>query len=59
MDPDLKILTGIAIFTVVCVAETLFFDYSKSFGKNELVQELCSRTKYDFCVEKQEWKLAK
>lgn len=59
MDRDLKILIGVAVFPFVCLAETLFFDYSKNLGKNEVVQELCSKTKYDFCVPKQEWGLKK
>jgi len=58
-DDDVKFALGIVLFGLFLLIGVAFYDFSKSVGKQEFLNELCSKTKYDFCVPKQEWDLRK
>lgn len=59
LDSEVKVVLSVIMFPVVLVLLLVFYDSNKDIGKQELLNELCSRTKYDFCVQKQEWVLRK
>lgn len=45
----LVILIGVAIIAFMCG-----YDISQTKAKTKLVQDLCSKTEYDFCVKVQQ-----
>lgn len=59
LDSETKVVLSVIMFPVVLVLLSAFYYSNKDIGKQELLNELCSRTKYDFCVQKQEWVLRK
>lgn len=59
LDSETKVVLSAIMFPVVLVLLFTFYYSSKDVGKQEMLNKLCSRTKYDFCVPKQEWDLLK
>ena len=59
LDSETKVVLSVIMFPVVLVLLSTFYYFSKDAGKQEMLNELCSMTKYDFCVQKQEWDLRK
>ena len=59
LDSETKAVLSVIMFLVVLVLLSAFYYSNKDIGKQEMLNKLCSMTKYDFCVPKQEWDLRK